>query len=92
VAAAVAKVRSLPAPAPAGRFAVQVAATPSEAEARRIAERYRAEGGRAVRADLPGKGPVWRVKVGSFATRAEAERRLEALRRDGVKGFVTDAG
>ena len=32
-----------------------------------------------------------RVKVGSYATRAEAEKRLGALKARGVQGFVTDA-
>jgi cell division septation protein DedD len=95
VAAAVAKVQALPrvaVPAAAGRFAIQVGATQTEADARRLAARYEADGARVVPADVPGRGKVWRVKVGSFATRAEAERRLEALKRAGVKGFVTEAG
>jgi len=100
VAAAVAKVQALqprpPAPPAAaaeggGRFAVQVGASQSEAEARRLAKRHEAEGARVVAADLPGKGRVYRVKVGAFATRAEAERLLGDLARRGVKGFVTDA-
>jgi len=91
VSAAVAKVQALPgAPAP-GRFAIQVGATQSEGDARRLAARHEADGARVVPAVVPGKGKVYRVKLGTFATRAEAERRLEALRRDGVKGFVTDA-
>jgi len=95
VAAAVAKVQALPeaaAPAAAGRFAIQVGASQTEADARKLAARHEADGARVVPAVVPGKGRVWRVKVGSFATRAEAERRLEELKRGGVKGFVTEAG
>jgi len=100
VAAAVAKVQALqpkaapPAPAAGGvpgRFAVQVGASQTEAEALRLARRHEADGARVVAAELPGKGRVYRVKLGSFATRDEAEQLLAALGRRGVKGFVTDA-
>jgi len=89
MAAAVAKASSLPAAA-AGAFAVQVGATQSETEAQRLQKRHAGEGARIAVADVPGKGRWYRVKVGAFATRAEAEKRLAALKAKGVQGFVTD--
>jgi DedD protein len=89
MAAAVAKAAALPG-APPGAFAVQVGATQSEAEAQRLQRRYAGEGARVAPADVPGKGRWYRVKVGSFPSRAEAEKRLAALKAQGVKGFVTD--
>jgi cell division protein FtsN len=91
MAAAVAKVSALPAAAgPAGRFAVQVGATQSEAEAQRLQRRLAAHGARVVVADVPGKGRWYRIKVGSYETRGEAEQRRAVLASEGVKGFVTD--
>jgi cell division septation protein DedD len=73
-------------------WSVQVGAAQTELDARRIAARFAAEGARVVTADVPGKGRWYRVKIGRYPTRAEAERRLEELATDpGVKGFVTDA-
>jgi cell division septation protein DedD len=79
-----------PKPAAAGAFVVQLAATQSRTEADRIAARYRALSPRIEAADVPGKGRFFRVRAGSFATRAEAERYLrDAERESGAKGFVT---
>jgi DedD protein len=86
-----------PAPGPAaapqpepGAFAVQVGATQERAEAERIAEKFRAHRPRVVEAVVPGKGHWYRVKLGTFETKAEAERYLRDLAREtGAKGFVT---
>ncbi len=86
VAAAVARVSG--ASETEGRFSVQIAATQSEAEAQRIQKRHAAEGARVAVAEVPGKGTWYRVRVGSYETRAEAERRRTALSQKGVKGFV----
>ncbi|GAO04881.1 rare lipoprotein A [Anaeromyxobacter sp. PSR-1] len=79
-----------PKPAAAGAFVVQLAATQSRTEAERIAAKYRTLSPRIEAADVPGKGRFFRVRAGSFATRAEAERYLrDAERESGAKGFVT---
>lgn len=71
-------------------FAIQVGASQDRAEAERIAEKFRAQRPRVVEALLPGKGRWYRVKVGAFATKGEAERYLRDLAREtGVNGFVT---
>lgn len=76
-------------PGPAA-FAVQVGASQDRAEADRLAERYRAHRPRVVVAVVPGKGRWYRVKLGSFETRADADRYLQDLVREtGAKGFVT---
>jgi DedD protein len=87
MATAVAKASSLPAP---GGFAVQVGATQSEAEAQRLQRRFAGDGARIAVAEVPGRGRWYRIKVGAFASRGEAERRLASLRARGVQGFVTD--
>ena len=91
MASAVARVSGAPETGPSGAFAIQVGATQSEPEARRIQRKFAADGARVAVADLPGKGRWYRVKIGSFATRAEAEHRLASLKARGVAGFVTDA-
>jgi cell division septation protein DedD len=76
-------------PEPAA-FAIQVGASQDRAEAERIAGRYRAHRPRVLEAVVPGKGRWYRVKLGAFETRADAERYLRDLAREtGAKGFVT---
>ncbi|HEU4384461.1 MAG TPA: SPOR domain-containing protein [Anaeromyxobacteraceae bacterium] len=76
--------------APAGAFAVQVGASQDRAEADRIAEKYRSHRPRVVEAVVPGKGRWYRVRLGAFETRSEADRYLLDLSREtGAKGFVT---
>ncbi|HEX5832118.1 MAG TPA: SPOR domain-containing protein [Gemmatimonadaceae bacterium] len=76
--------------APAGAaFTVQVAAFDDAASA----ERYRAQlAGRGITASVSTNGKWHRVRVGRFATRAEALRRARALEAQGVNGFVAGVG
>jgi hypothetical protein len=67
-------------------YTIQVASTAHRAEADRIAKRFARRSPRVVAADVPGKGRVWRVQVGSYATRDAAARGLASL---GGTGFVT---
>lgn len=85
-------------PAPArpaaaeGAFVIQLAATSSRAEAERLVARHHELSPRIETADVPGKGRLYRVRAGSFGSRAEAERALAvAARQSGAKGFVTAA-
>jgi cell division septation protein DedD len=89
--AAAVPVPAPPAPSPGSAiFAVQVGASQDRAEADRLADRYRAHRPRVVEAVVPGKGRWYRVKLGAFETRADAERYLRDLAREaGAKGFVT---
>lgn len=78
------------APSAGGPFVVQLAATQSRTEAERLATRHRSLSPRIEIADVAGKGRFYRVRAGSFATRAEAERYLaQASRQSGLKGYVT---
>lgn len=71
-------------------FAIQVGASQDRGEAERIAEKFRAQRPRVVEALVPGKGRWYRVKVGAFASKGEAEHYLRDLAREtGAKGFVT---
>ncbi|MBI5070698.1 MAG: SPOR domain-containing protein [Deltaproteobacteria bacterium] len=88
VAAAVARVSGKADAGGTGSFCVQIAATQSEAEAQRLQKRHAAEGARVAVAEVPGKGTWYRVRVGAYPTREEAEKRRAALAQKGVKGFV----
>jgi cell division septation protein DedD len=69
-----------------------VGATQERFEADRIAARFASRGARVLVADVPGKGRVYRVRIGSFETREAADRYLRDLERTtGAKGFVASA-
>jgi cell division septation protein DedD len=73
-------------------WTVQLAAAQDRAEAERTAARFAALGPRVEEAQVPGKGRFWRVRVGAFETRQDAERYLRDVSREtGAKGFVTPA-
>lgn len=75
-----------------GVWVVQVGATQERFEAERIAARFASRNARVTVADLPGKGRVYRVRIGSFDTRDSADRYLKDLERTtGAKGFVASA-
>jgi cell division septation protein DedD len=84
------KTVELPAPAaamaanPEPGYTIQVAASPTEREARRLVERLTAEGRRAYLSRALVKDvEVFRVRVGPFDTRSEAEDVAVQLHRDG---------
>ncbi|AKU91034.1 SPOR domain-containing protein [Vulgatibacter incomptus] len=97
--AAVASSTSAPKPPPAAEagagkeaYTVQVAAFPSRQEADALVGQLRRKGfaPTVVKAEVPGKGTFYRVRVGRFRTREEASRYLEDLRREArLDGFVT---
>jgi cell division protein FtsN len=90
--AAVGGAEARPAPASAG-FVIQVGASPSRAEADRLAKRFAARGARVVAADVDGKR-WYRVRLASrtYDSRSDAEQALSRLSREtGVRGFVTAA-
>jgi cell division septation protein DedD len=75
-----------------GTWVVQVGATQERFEAERIAARFASRNARVTVADLPGKGRVYRVRIGSFDSRESADRYLRDLERTtGAKGFVASA-
>jgi cell division septation protein DedD len=73
-------------------FAVQVKATQSSDEAEKFAAKLRSKGYHATvaEADVPGKGRWYRVRVGRFDTRAQAEHYLDDFEREThLAAFVT---
>lgn len=78
-----------PAPAPAGDWCVQVGAANDRGESERIAAKFERFRPRIEMAILQGK--TWyRVRIGAFETKADAEKYLKDLAREtGAKGFVT---
>lgn len=67
-------------------YTIQVASVAHRADAEKVARRYAGRHPRVVAADVPGKGRVWRVQVGSYPTRDAASRSLAAL---GAHGYIT---
>ncbi len=60
--------------APAGRYAVQVAASQDLAESRRLVEKLEAAGYDAwlAKAEIPGRGTWYRVRIGRFESKEDA--------------------
>ena len=70
-------------PTSSGRYAVQLAALRERAEAEAIVKRLVAKGYQAyVLVPSPGAPPVYRVQVGRFSTRGEADRTAARLRKE----------
>jgi DedD protein len=90
------KPASDPAPsAAADIFTVQAGALPSQSEADAMVQTLARKGLSAyvVVADLPGKGTYYRVRVGRFGSKDEADRYLVDFKREtGMDGFVTQVG
>ncbi len=80
-------VKAEPAARPA--FSVQVVATPSRAEADRLVAKLKDYGPRVEEADVAGKGKLYRVRVGAFTSKPEAEKFLKGFNgKTGSKGLV----
>jgi cell division protein FtsN len=81
--------------APKDGFTVQVAASQEKSEADQVVSKLRSSGMSPylVDAEIPGKGRWYRVRVGSFHSRDEAERYAKDLKREtGLNGaFATSA-
>jgi cell division septation protein DedD len=85
------KVAAKPKAEPAGKpaFSVQVAATPSRAEADRLAVKLKEFTPRVEETEVSGKGRMYRIRVGAFATKPEAEKFLKTFNgKTGSKGLV----
>ena len=68
-------IAALPAIQPAGRYTIQVGAFQKEEEARQIVNNLKSKGYPAfIKAtDIPGKGTLYRVRIGTFNTRVTAK-------------------
>jgi cell division septation protein DedD len=65
--------QSLPASAPAkGKFTLVLSSFPDRSEADAFAKRFASQGAYVAVADSPGKGGIYRVRVGSYGTPQEA--------------------
>jgi cell division septation protein DedD len=73
-----------------GRFSIQVAAVQNVQSAEHLAAKLRKQGYRAyrLRSEVAGKGVWYRVRVGAFEDRGEANRVLAKLRSDNFNGMV----
>ncbi len=72
--------------AQAGRFAVQIEASPVRTEAEEKVNQLKAQGVQAyiVKSLVPGKGIFFRVRVGNFPSRAAAEQYGQQLKTQGT--------
>jgi cell division septation protein DedD/transcription initiation factor TFIIIB Brf1 subunit/transcription initiation factor TFIIB len=75
-----------PQPAPSGRFTVQVGSysAANEAEARAAVLRSAGQTVRVAEVEIPKRGKWYRVYVGGFASRADAESHGKSLRERGL--------
>jgi len=83
-----------PEPSGSGSLTVQIASLPSRGDADKLVDKLAAKGFDAyvVAADIPGKGQYFRVKVGAFETRDEANQALAELKeKTSMAGIVTNA-
>ncbi len=72
-----------------GSFTVQLISTSNRAEADRLAGKLTEFDPRVESAEVAGKGKVFRVRVGSYDSRTEAEKVLKAVAaRTNAKGMV----
>jgi len=80
--------------APAGAFVVQALATRDGAAARRLRDRLAGRGfPTTVTEDRSGAGPVYRVRVGRYRARAEAEAAARVLRhKDHLNPWILQEG
>jgi photosystem II stability/assembly factor-like uncharacterized protein len=72
-------------------FAIQVAAVSAEADARQMVSVLRAKGLDAywIKTQVPGKGTRYRIRLGRFTSREEAQRQAEQARsRHFIKEFI----
>ncbi|GEM_PF-460503 len=69
-------------------YTVQVAAYPTHAAAAALVQRL---SGRGYVARIDGTTPPFRVRIGRFATEAQADSAARSLARKGLEGFVTGA-
>jgi cell division septation protein DedD len=68
---------------------VQLGASQRREEAEALAHRVQGLGPRIEEADIPGKGHFFRVRVGRFESRADAERyRNDVTRETGISAAV----
>ena len=68
---------------------MQVVSTPRRAEADRWVAKLRGFSPRVEEADVHGKGRTFRVRLGSFSTRRDAQRFLAGVTaKTGAKGLV----
>lgn len=73
-----------------GRFAVQIAAVQDAQNAEKLVTRLRKKGYRAyqIRSEVAGKGVWFRVRVGAYKDRAEADSMIAKLKGDNFGGMV----
>ncbi len=72
------------------RYTIQVASSQKMSDADKMVARLKAKGYPAYleSAQIPGKGTWYRVRIGGFRNRTEADRFLAILKKENVKGIV----
>ena len=72
-----------------GTFSIQLMSTPNRAEADKLVDKLSEFEPRVEAAEVTGKGRYYRVRVGSYNSRGEAEQALKAITaKAGTKGMV----
>ncbi|HVO21850.1 MAG TPA: SPOR domain-containing protein [Anaeromyxobacter sp.] len=80
-------------PGAKGAFSVQLGASQRREEAEALAHKVQKLSPRIEEADIPGKGRFFRVRVGRFDSRGEAEKyRGDVARETGIQALIVAAG
>lgn len=76
-------------PRNSGKALIQVGAYTSEAQARTVQQKLAAAGvGASISQSETSKGTLYRVRTGTYASRAQAEQNLQRIRAQGLDGMV----
>jgi len=77
-------------PTPSGTVAVQVASTKEADSAKMLVKKLIRLGyaGFSIKAEIPNRGTWYRVRVGPYRTRAEAEQMSQELSKDKFEGII----
>lgn len=88
-----ASIAGAPAPARKGGFMLQLSSFQDRAEADAFARRFAAQNAYVSSSDVPGKGTVYRVRVGSYSTMKEAASAKTSFEHDhNVIAYVAGSG
>lgn len=80
--------KAAPAPPAKRTYSVQIAAFKDARSAKRLADRVKGDGYPAAVRRVESAAVPWVVRVGTYATREQAESARDALARKGLRGFI----
>ncbi len=76
--------------APTGKLTIQVASLKEDTAAKKLVAKLKSKGFSAYKiiADIPGKGRYYRVRIGYFQNKKDAESTLQRLKKEKIDSFL----